>query len=157
MRIALGNCADRNVARSGIFIKFRLHRPGAPHPALPPGGEIFSKVAAGKTRGGSDPRTKEDGGGRRMFWDPFPVHLYEPLGREPLGSGTYGSVYLLRRKESCQDEGVPEFVAMKEIPNTENPQMKKQRTREISLPVLPNYFFKKAPNFLPNAPQSRMD
>ncbi len=69
--------------------------------------------------------------------DPFPLHLYEPYGGEEprvLGTGGFGSVYLLRRREDCSDKSLLLFVAMKEIPKDNKKNFRsKYRNREILL------------------------
>ncbi len=67
--------------------------------------------------------------------DAFPMHKYKK--KRLLGSGGFGSVHLLEKKEEHRDndDELPPFVAMKVISTDENahPSMRKYRNREIAI------------------------
>ncbi len=48
-----------------------------------------------------------------------------------LGQGQYGKVFLYKRKDDCQDETLPEYVAIKAINNSGDERMRQLRKREM--------------------------
>ncbi len=66
------------------------------------------------------------------FLDPFPIEEYELFSKEPLGTGTYGSVYLFRKKEVGGRADLHEFVAVKDIAHRGNMHAG-LRNREITI------------------------